>query len=271
MPGASVDFDRKVMIGSQSWYQDFMRCPERARQELLHPKHGYNDATGLGTALHLFMEKRLQGQPFIAAHAIATTWLAAECAKDEFAWVKVKTAETMFRHLDACINAFERHVVPQIPDGGQVETKVSARLLRSGDWTVVLEGTPDYIDPFGRVWDWKSSSSEYNGHEAANWMIQPTSYTYLASKQQNQAINDFTYAIAVKPHGLIQFIDVQRGERDWYWLSRIALGALSMVRTMLNLPWPVNHAHYLCSGSWCSHWEGCRGKYLREQEERQVA
>lgn len=266
MPGAALDLDQRTFTVSQSWLQDFMRCPERARQELLDPKFGYNDATGLGTALHLFMEKRLQGQPFIAAHALAEMWLADQAKEETFAWVKVKTIDTLFRHLNACIDAMERHVIPQLPDGGLVETKVSARLARAGEWSVVLEGTPDYIDPFGRVWDWKTASSEYNGHEAANWMIQPTSYTYLATKMSKRPITEFTYAIAVKPHGQMQFIDVVRTERDWRWLSRIAVGALMMTRNMLALPWPVNHTHYLCSPHWCQHWNNCRGKFLHESE-----
>ena len=182
--------------------------------------------------------------------------------------MKVKTTDTLFKHLSACINAFERHVdCRRFLTGARWRPRSLARLARAGEWSVILEGTPDYIDPFGHVWDWKTASSTYNGHEAANWMIQPTSYTYLATKVSQQAIHDFTYAIAVKPHGDMQFIDVTRTEKDWHWLSRIAIGALMMTRTMLDQPWPVNHAHYLCSPHWCAHWTDCRGKYLQEREE----
>jgi hypothetical protein len=271
VPGAIIDHDRRVFTVTQSWLQDFMRCPERARNELLHPSYGYNDATGLGIATHLFMQERLNGQPFVAAHAIAEVALAGMIDTPEWAWVKVKTPATLFKHLGACIEGFERHVVPQVPCGGMVEQKVSAPLARSGQWRIVLEGTPDYLDPFNHLWDWKTAGSEYNGYEAANWMIQPTSYTYLASRAAKREVTDFTYAIAVKPHGMIQFIDVTRGEQDWRWLSRIALGALMMARSMLHQPWPVNHGHYLCSPNWCAHWDDCRGRYLRPDQEEEAA
>ena len=123
-------------------------------------------------------------------------------------------------------------------------------------------GNPDYLDPFDRLWDWKSASSEYNAHEAANWAIQPTSYTFLASRTTGRDITHFTYAVAVKPHGVVQFIDTIRQDGEWAWLARVALGALGMCRRMMDQEWPVVHTHYLCDPKWCPAWDGCRGAYL---------
>jgi hypothetical protein len=263
MPGASLDHEARVLTTSQSWLQDFQRCPERARRELLEPSFGYNDATAVGTALHLFMEGRLLGRAFDRARHDATTWLDATRVHESFRYVKVMTPETMFRHLDACIDGMERHVLRQVPQGGQVEETLRAPLAATDDgWRIMLEGTPDYVDPFLNVWDWKSAGSEYNVWETANWSIQPTSYTFLASAASGEEVNDFTYAIAVKPHGSIQLIDTVRGPQEWAWLGRVAQGALSMCRTMLDQPWPVVHTHHLCDPKWCPAWDTCRGQYV---------
>lgn len=263
MPGATFDRDARVFTVSQSWLQDFLRCPERARNELLRPSWEVNDATAVGTAMHLFMESRLHGDSFLQARLDATTWLDSAIEAEGFRFVKVKTADTMYRHLSSCIDGMERHVLRQVPQGGHIEETLRAELVTQGDWTVMLEGTPDYIDPFDRVWDWKSASSEYNVWETANWSIQPTSYTFLASCAATpREITEFTYAIAVKPYGSVQLIDTERGPREWEWLGRVSLGALVMCQRMLDMEWPVVHTHYLCDPKWCPVWDRCRGKYV---------
>lgn len=277
MPGASVDHERREFTVSQSWLSDLQRCPERARRELVSPSFGHSSETAVGTALHLFMEWRLLGKPFDEATDLATTWMLdlvnAEATSDQRSltcYVPYKPTmgkDTMQRHLDACIRGFDRHVVPQVPGGGHVETTMRAVLAQDDeDWVVVLEGRPDYVDPFDRVWDWKSAASEWNIRETSRWAIQPSAYTYLASQTFGTHVTEFTYAVAVKPHGVIQFIDVERKPADWQWLARIARGALGLARTMLYAEWPVNHDHYLCSEKWCPHWSECRGSYYDDNE-----
>jgi hypothetical protein len=179
-----------------------------------------------------------------------------------FRFIKVKTVDTMLKHLAACIRGFERHVVPQVPDGGYVERTLLHELAQVDDFLLMLEGTPDYVDCFGRVWDWKSAATEYNAFETALWAIQPTTYTYLATMEAGEDHTEFTYAVVVKPHGHVQFIDVERDQRDWEWLARIAAGAFNLMRSLPDGGWPVNHTHHLCSPRWCPAWEPCRGAYL---------
>jgi hypothetical protein len=269
VPGASIDALHRRLILSQSWLQDFMRCPERARLELVTPSHGYNDATAVGTALHHFMEHRMAGEDYAKSYRQAREWLERTVNEDDFRYVKIKTLATMLEHLGACIAGFDAEVVPQVPHGGFAELTLHAPLVEDDDgWTVILAGTPDYIDPYQRVWDWKSASSEYNVRETANWAIQPTSYTFLVSTETGEDHFDFTYAIAVKPHGEMQFIDVERRPTDWDWLARIGAGALAMVRRMVDEPWPVNHTHYLCDPKWCPYWGECRGAYLTATDQQ---
>ena len=137
-----------------------------------------------------------------------------------------------------------------------------ADLAKDDGWTVVLEGRPDYVDLFDRVWDWKTAASAYNVTETTRWAIQPTAYTYLASQVLGTHATEFTFAVGVKPHGIIQFIDLDRHPGDWQWLARIARGALGLARSLLHTEWPVVHGHWLCSEKWCPHWDGCRGKYI---------
>ena len=290
MPGASVDHEHKRLICSQSWLQDFQRCPERARNELLHPTWEHTSETAIGTALHLFMELRLLGGTFPTAVEESTNWMLGIVeSSDQPLPSKLEEGygatpsgdwppetghrptyratmgkDTMVRHLAACIGGFDRHVVPQVPGGGHVETKVKADLAHDDGWTIVLEGRPDYVDLFDRVWDWKTAASAYNISETTRWAIQPTAYTYLASQVFATHCTEFTFAVGVKPHGLIQFIDLERHPEDWQWLARIARGALGLTRSLLHTEWPVNHGHWLCSEKWCPHWDGCRGKYIHE-------
>jgi PD-(D/E)XK nuclease superfamily len=285
MPGASIDHEHQRMTVSQSWLQDLQRCPERARQELLHPTWEHTSETAIGTALHLFMELRLLGSTFASAVEESQNWLlgVVENVESSVSPLSQQTGQgygdptyratmgkdTMVRHLAACIGGFDRHVVPQVPGGGHVETKVKADLGHDDGWTIVLEGRPDYVDPFDRVWDWKTAASAYNVNETTRWAIQPTAYTYLASQVFATHCTEFTFAVGVKPHGVIQFIDLRRHPDDWQWLARIARGALGLARTLLHSEWPVNHGHWLCSEKWCPHWDGCRGKYTSNEGDEQ--
>ena len=271
MPGASIDRRRQQMTVSQSALATFQRCPEQARYELVAPARRHNDALATGQAVHLHAAGRLEGESFPVAYAKAYAWLDAEWQRDGFEWVKVKTPETMFGHFDACVQGWERHVLRQIPAHGQVETTLSFPLGEPDDegWQVILEGTPDYVAE-GTVWDWKTAASEYNAWESAEWAIQPTSYTYLASRAYGEDVTDFTYAVMVKPRGQVQMIDVERGPNDWAWLARIAHSYMTMARDMLDVPWPVIHTHHLCDPKWCPYWDGCRGSYMRGDQPIQL-
>ena len=268
MPGCRYEPDRYRLTVTQSFLQDFQRCPQRAWYQATDPQPGYNDATATGQAMHTYWECRLKGESPVRALDIARTWLATVVAEDPtFRFTKVKTLDTMQRHLSGCVTGMEAAVYPQLAPGGHVEHTMSALLcitqIGGEDWEIWLEGTPDYVDPFARVWDWKSAASEYNAWETVEWSIQPTAYTFLATNCLDLGeVTDFTYAVAVKPHGAVQTIDVVRRESDWAWLARIAAGALGMFRAQPDGGWPVVHNHYLCSPDWCPWWDSCRGAYV---------
>lgn len=261
MPGIKVDHNRKRITLSQSWLQDFARCAERGRWEWLHPSESKNDALGVGTATHLYLEDRLLGADRETARDAAVEWLEFTRQEPDFRMVKVVKPETMFKHLETCLGRFERHILPCVPRGGRVEQTMKAVLGTYEDYEIVLAGTPDYIDPMLRIWDWKTAAGPWNIFEAATWNIQPTAYTFLASETLAEPVNDFTYAVVVKSSGVVQYIDCTRYEEDWLWLRRLCEGAVAMI---LHMPgeWPVNHMHHLCSEKWCPHWDGCRGRFV---------
>ena len=271
MPGASIDHQRKRLIVSQSALATHQRCPEQFRQELLRPIRRHNDALACGSAVHLHAEHRLLGHTYATAYARAYDWLDAEWQREDFQFVKVAKPETMFAHFDACVTGWEAHVLRQLPADGSVETTLSFPLGEpdADGWEILLEGTPDYVAD-GIVWDWKTSASEYNAYEAALWNVQPSAYTYLASRATGVEHNDFCYAVMVKPHGTVQVLDVERGPAEWAWLHRIAQGLLYMTRTMLDQPWPVVHTHYLCDPKWCPAWDECRGPYVNGEHNTEV-
>ena len=245
---------------SQSWLQTFMRCPQRALYELIDPRPGYNDATATGQGFHTYIELRLSGETHGSALRTAESWITALVELDpDFRFVKVKTLETMLAHLRACATGWDTYVLPHVVPGGLIEQHYEAGLHSYDGWLIQLEGRIDYQDPEGHLWDWKSASSEYNAYETVEWNIQPTAYTFLASVGQGRDLTNFTYAIAIKPHGDVQFIDVVRTAGHWAWLGRIAQGALALLRALPEGPWPVDHTHHLCSQKWCPWWDPCRG------------
>jgi hypothetical protein len=263
VPGVQVDRGNKKLLVTQSFLQDFQRCPERARRQIVDPKLSFNDATCLGSAVHLFVEYRMQGKPYIEAHRVGLEFLHEMTEREDFVWAVVQTLPTLLAHYDTCCMSFDMHVVPQVSPGGDIERTLRADLCTYKGWLIQLEGTPDYVDPFGRVWDWKTSRDDFSVFEANNWMIQPTAYTFLASQDRDSPVTEFTYAVAIKPSGVIQLLDVSRSDEDWAWLARIATDVVEL----LALPgrWPVRHGHYLCSAKWCPWWDTCRGASVKPE------
>lgn len=266
MPGASIDYEAKRFYVSQSWLQTFQRCPQRAFYELTDPQPGYNDATATGQAMHYYMEHRLTGRSRAEAHAYGANWLREAMRREDFTFRKVKTTDTVMRHYHSLVFGMENEVYPRVPPGGLCEQEMGAPLCECDGWMIVLNGTPDYVDEFNTVWDWKSASSEYNAFETVEWAIQPAAYTFLATECAGMGeVNDFTYAIAIKPNGVIQTIDVVRRREDWEWLGRVAAGALALLTALPAGGWPVVHNHHLCSPTWCPWWDRCRGAFIHRE------
>lgn len=263
MPGATVDHKTKTFVVSQSALQTFQRCPQQLWFEMNDPRPGHTGETAVGQAMHMFMESRLGGGTFGFSMGAAVAWLDMVVHSDpDFRFAKVKTYETMLAHLKACVEGMEQHVFPQVPRGGLIEQTMRCLLCTDADgWSIVLEGTPDYIDTeHNRIYDWKSAGQAYKVHETVAWTIQPTAYTFLASECASVGeVNEFTYCVAIKPHGDMQLIDLTRGPGDWRWLARIAMGALALLRALPDGGWPVVHNHHLCSATWCPWWDSCRG------------
>lgn len=260
MPGIRLDPSTGTITFSQSWLKDFLVCPERARRGMEEPRPSNNDATARGHALHEYMAWRLRGSRRSEAMAAGIQRLHTLSEMPDFQWVQVKRMVTLERHVTNLMVAFERHVLPQVPEGGAIERTLTAPVGVIRGWDCYLTGTPDYLHPMA-IWDWKSSGQVWDRYQTANWDIQSSAYTFLAYEALGLDIAGFTFVVGIVPHGDLQIIDVTRGEGDWLWLKRQIAQAVHLLDVMPGEEWITNHQHWLCSARWCPYWDTCRGPY----------
>jgi hypothetical protein len=267
MPGIRVDRNNRVLTLSQSWLHDFLICNERARRQITQRIETHNDATARGTAVHRFMEERLRGAPYSMAAEEAHLRLEALMERDDFQWIQVKRPDTLHRHVQACIDAYDEYVLPQVERGGLVEHTLSHTLCVVQGWTVVLTGTPDYLAPRGVLWDWKTSAQYWERYEEIRWNVQSTVYTWLASQEADIPIEEFTFVVAVVPHGDLQIIDLERDKGHWEWLKHQVEPVVTLIEHLPGWEWPLNDQHWLCSPRWCPFWSDCKGQYITNPQE----
>jgi hypothetical protein len=170
------DKESKIVYVRQSWLNDLIICPERARLKLVKPElSGPSDATIMGTALHYGIEQVLAG----ASPAVLGT-IALEH------WEELKAQPYKVTNLDpdksvgqilGMAEAFVDGILPTVQLGGDVEYKFKYPMgITVDDWEVWCEGTMDYLQPNGAIWDWKTSSRTYYAKEKQSQSIQATVY-----------------------------------------------------------------------------------------------
>lgn len=257
----------------QSWFGDFMLCPERSRLKafLERPTDlDGTDATTFGTALHLAIEEFLKGASPEQAHAAAEAWLIDQWQQGTFKVVSIKNASTHQAYLRACFAAWLDQVFPQLmnadPDRGIEHTFKHQVTDRWG-----IEGTWDYMDEFGTLWDWKSAGSNFQlqyGPKALSKKHQPTFYTlakagWTAGESHNED-HLFIYGIMVKgrtPRAELRH--VTRNVTHWEWLVTQIDAILYMYNSIGPIAkWPLHDNEWHCSEDWCEEWDRCKGSIV---------
>jgi hypothetical protein len=267
-----IDRVNQIIYVRQSWLNDMAICPERARMGQVRPEFRTgSDATIIGTALHAGIESVLDGRSSEIANML-------EVVNNEYESLKTTNYKTtnidpdkIPSYLESMSLAFYDGILPHVVQGGKVEHKFSSPLgFTINGYAVYVEGTMDYVDPNGVIWDWKTASRQYNIKEKQKSSIQASVYAD-ACVVQGLSFSypvDFRYGVMVrteKPKS--QIVSIVRTAAHGQWLRQFIKGA---VNTALNSGyennWLMNDSSALCSESWCSYWSICKGAFVREAD-----
>jgi hypothetical protein len=275
---------------SQSWLNNFQKCPEQARLGM----HGLlprteSDATAIGTATHTGIEAVLRhGADRYQAADAAVDKFEELSGLENFEYVQVKSRGTAVRYVESCVDAWYDYVYPQLGSALSIEQPFEVCLDRreppplptpwpEGQRTpqprfrqpeeLWLTGTWDFeCDAFG-LWDWKTGARPYEAWEVNRWYVQPTVYCYARSiLRGNEGLDTdtFNYAIMLKgptPRPPQILDDVQRGPAHYDWLRKQFWSIVNLHKATDggSQGWPLMDQSWLCSPKWCPAYAGCKG------------
>jgi len=261
-----IDEANKIIYVRQSWLGDMGICPERGRLGAVKPEfRSGSDATIMGTALHHGIESVLNGH---------STTLGAMMASSHGEYERLNALgahkitniiqEEIPGYINSMSTAWYENIQPLVKMGGKVEEFFRVPLgIEVGGYAIHLEGTMDYIDDTGMIWDWKTAKRVYNPKDKQKSAIQPTVYT-TAMRLSGQHDNPrFMYGIMVRQ--LVpkhQVVEIYRDNGHTEWLRHSVRGAVGMCLSAgMDNEWIMNDTSPLCSESWCSFWSICKGAY----------
>jgi hypothetical protein len=266
-----IDKPNSRVYVRQSWLNDMAICPERARYGLTRPEFRTStDATIIGTSLHTGIESVLgDGVNYDGMLEVVREQYDV-LASQPHQSTNID-AESIPTYLESMSKSFYDSILPTVKVGGKIEHKFQAPLgVVVNDMAVWLEGTMDYVDPDGIIWDWKTSSRAYNIKDKQKSSIQASVYASAATALQlsPQYPVDFRYGVMVrnlKPKA--QVVSLVRTEAHNEWLKRFVLGALNTALTVgVDNNWFMNDSSNLCSSSWCSYWSICKGAFVSDSD-----
>lgn len=260
-----VDHHAGVIYLRQSWLNDSIICPERSRFKLAKPElSGPSDATIMGTAIHYGIETILGGgNPDEMVDTVLEHW---EMLKQQPYKVTNLDMDKAVAQIGGMCEAFKTQIMPEVTFGGQVEMRFSFPLgLTIGEYDIWCEGTMDYIDPNGVVWDWKTASRPYYMKEKQSQSIQATVYCAAAvDRLMTKYPAEFRYGVMVrqeKPKAQIGIL--RRTEEHQQWLIHNVKPVIQTALVMgTDRNWLMNDTSALCSEKWCDYWSMCKGAFV---------
>lgn len=268
-----IDKVNKKIYVRQSWLNDMAICPERARFGTLRPEfRSSTDATIIGTSLHAGIESVLRGESDYAG--------MLEVVNDEYRTLAAQPHKVtnidqskIPEYLESMTKSFYEGILPSVKLGGLVEHKFQAPMgIMVHDMAVWVEGTMDYVDTDGIIWDWKTASRTYNIKEKQKSSIQASVYASACVRLglSPQFPVDFRYGVMVRnatpKHQIVSLVRHENHER---WLQQFIRGAINTaVNTGYENNWFMNDSSALCSESWCSFWTICKGAFIQDGDDR---
>ena len=244
----------------QSWINNFLRCPEQARQERLGLVYQKQTTDLLrGNAVHAAIEyaglTKMGGGTYdlnelidVSDTFIADNSNTIDVWRDDY--------EVVVDTCRANLTTWHSELDPILEPAGVEQTFEKSMGVRNGV-QLVLTGTADWNDKSGVLWDWKNPSRHYPAWEKKRWDIQSHAYTWALEKEQ--------FNLAVFANGDLQVIEIHRSEAEQEAFIELCW---SIVPTLLTIEeattWPQRWEGWHCSPKWCPVWQAgkCRGKHL---------
>jgi hypothetical protein len=278
----------------QSWLNDALMCPERARLTELHPEmRRENDSALMGTAVHAGIEQVLNnGLPASDIGEFCVGWFRSKKAELEAEGRGVTITNTDPKnwntHISSMANAWVKDILPFVPAGGQTEAQFCVAVARienslfesllhpSGSYELFFEGTADYVHASG-IWDWKTAARKYYEAEKQSQNIQSAVYATAFTKLGvvDYAVN-FNFGVMIRNASSTgQIVNVTRTERHADWIVNQATSLVNSVllarRYLPNQRQIMNDQHHLCSERWCPVWSKCKGSILSDTTDTEVS
>lgn len=265
----------------QSWLDTAMTCPERGRLAMVAPElDGAGDAAAAGTAMHAAIEAYLAGNISVDqmeqyAQAWATKLVEeGEVRNGVVQRIQYKSFDgppELIYHAGNCTRGWIKDVLPVLVAldqlEGDQEVAFRYRAFEHRGHTIWIQGTTDHVPHRGnRVWDWKSSGSDYKQKAKQMYAVQPTAYAGAAVNgefgREFSLPLEFAYGVALrlktKERGQIVVTERTQGHIDFMY-RRIRQFVDLYLDVGLEREWPADDDHYLCSEKWCPWYEQCRG------------
>ena len=263
----------------QSWLNDALMCPERARLSELHPEmRRENDSALMGTAVHSAIEKVLNNQldaRDIGASAVASFDQLIVDLELQGKEVNVTNTDPSkwATHISSMAEAWARDIYPYVPQDGQTEYKFEAFIARVAnarfEYELWFEGTMDYVHSSG-IWDWKTAARKYSEYEKQAQNIQSAVYATAATHLGlTEYTVNFNFGVMIRNASSTgQVVNVTRTKQHEDWIVDQTSSVVNAVMALQGLPqerWIMNDQHHLCSERWCPVWSKCKGYYVGGQ------
>jgi len=243
----------------QSWINNFLRCPEQARQERLGlVKQKETSDLLRGNAVHHAIEQagleQLHSQTTVGLDVLwdmVDDYIATESSIVEV-WRHPYEKIVDVARLN--VQAWHDQVWPSLTPRA-VERTFTREIGTREDVTLILTGTADWEDESGEIWDWKNPSRFYEPWEKKRWDIQSHAYCW--------ALDSDKFNLAVFANGEYQHIPIERTQEHIDAFIEMCWSIVPLITADIE-PWPMNWTGWHCSPKWCPVWQagGCRGKHL---------
>lgn len=263
-----IDQENQIIYVRQSWLGDMAICPERARLGQVKPEFRTgSDATIIGTAVHAGIEQVLKGETSEFVDMLEFVNNEYETLQNTNYTITNIEQDKIPSYLEAMSLAFYNDILPHVKLGGTPEMFFRVPLgIKVEGYDIHLEGTMDYVDPDGDIWDWKTAKRIYNQKEKQKSAIQPTVY---ATAVRNLGLSEnptFNYGVMVRQETpKAQILSVTRGTEHAKWLQHYVKGAVTTaLKSGYQNEWIMNDSSALCSSQWCSYWSVCKGAFNLE-------
>ena len=256
------------MFVRQSWLNDLLLCPQRARLGIVRKDmRAGSDATIMGTAVHHAIEEAIKAGGGNAESMTDDALGMFRTLQQSESWRETNIDPDKYEaYISSMCQAWHDTIMPEVEMGGDVEKSFAFPMgVHVKDWDVWCEGTMDYISPSGVVWDWKTAKRAYNARDKQSKAVQPTVYAAAAIKMgmASEWPVDFRYGVMLrqeKPKA--QILSVHRNESHYNWLRHNVSPAVQYaIAVGMESDWIMNDESVLCSENWCSYWSICKGAF----------